>query len=77
MAPIAARSSRPFASPGDSGAPLIDPAGESPQGVGVGGEGELVEMRSVVGQEADVKALARRIQSGVQGVCGLLGARDW
>jgi hypothetical protein len=49
---------------------LRDPAGEAFQRVDVWGDGELVEVFSVVAQKADVEALSAEIQSGVQHVGG-------
>lgn len=49
---------------------LVDPAGERPQRVDVGGDGELIEMLSVIAEQADVEALAAEIQSGVQHLKG-------
>ena len=45
---------------------LVDPAGEALQRVDVWGDGELVEVLSVIAQQADVEALTAEIQSGVQ-----------
>ena len=49
---------------------LLDPAGEALQRVDVWGDGELVEVLSVIAQQADVEALSAEIQSGVQHVGG-------
>ena len=46
----------------------LDPAGERPQRVGVGRDGELVEMLSLIGEQADVEPLSTEIQSSVQHV---------
>jgi hypothetical protein len=49
---------------------LRDPAGEPSQRVDVGRDGELVEMRSLLGEQADVELLATEIESSVQHVSG-------
>jgi hypothetical protein len=37
---------------------LIDPTRERPQAIDVGRDGELVEMLSVIGEQADVELLS-------------------
>ena len=45
---------------------LLDPAGEGPQRVDIGRDSELVEVLSLIAEQADIEALSAEIQSGVQ-----------
>ena len=47
---------------------LLDPAGECLQRIGVGRNGELVEMLSSIGEQTDIELAATEIESSVQHV---------
>jgi hypothetical protein len=49
---------------------LLDPVSEPPQRVDVGRDGELVEMLTPIGKQADVELSATEIESSVQHVSG-------
>jgi hypothetical protein len=55
---------------------LVDPSREAPQALGVGRDGELVKVLSLLREQADVELLSTEIESGVQHFERvLLGAR--
>jgi hypothetical protein len=55
---------------------LLDPTGEGLQRVDVGRDGELVQVLSFLGEQADVDFASTEIESSVQHVgTGLLGGR--
>jgi hypothetical protein len=49
---------------------LGDPPGESPQRVGIGRDGQLVQVLSVIGDEADIELFSTQIEPSVDHVCG-------
>jgi hypothetical protein len=48
------------------GVDLVDPAGERPQRVDVGRNGKLIEVHSLLGEQADIELPATEIESSVQ-----------